>query len=223
MKKTVQPHTQPITTNEKLAGQPAQAAHAMAPAGPPAKASNSLRGHRIVRRDVDEDVVHEQEETLALLGQDVIAVPGSELSAPALDAQADTATLSDASTGDALPGGAQGGTGNAIAAIVSPWTAALPVAGIAIAGAGGGGGNAATPVAPQDTAPPAFSAGSHASVSTKENAAASNVVYKVVATDNVGVTRYELAGGADDGKFILDAATGELRFKASPDFESPAC
>lgn len=222
MKKTVQPHTQPITTNEKLAGQPAQAAHAMAPAGPPAKASNSLRGHRIVRRDVDEDVVHEQEETLALLGQDVIAVPGSELSAPALDAQADTATLSDASTGDALPGGAQGGTGNAIAAIVSPWTAALPVAGIAIAGAGGGGGNAATPVAPQDTAPPAFSAGSHASVSTKENAAASNVVYKVVATDNVGVTRYELAGGADDGKFILDAATGELRFKASPDFESPA-
>jgi hypothetical protein len=57
------------------------------------------------------------------------------------------------------------------------------------------------------------------SVSVSENT--STTVYTAVATDNVGVTAYAFAGGADDGKFSLDTATGALAFKVAPDFEVP--
>lgn len=57
------------------------------------------------------------------------------------------------------------------------------------------------------------------SVSVPENT--STTVHTAAATDNVGVTAYAFAGGADDGKFNLDSSTGALSFKLSPDFEAP--
>jgi Ca2+-binding RTX toxin-like protein len=59
--------------------------------------------------------------------------------------------------------------------------------------------------------------------SADENVSTSTVVYKVVATDpeNAALT-YSLSGGADKGLFTIDASTGEVRFLASPDYESPS-
>ncbi len=72
-----------------------------------------------------------------------------------------------------------------------------------------------------DTANPLFT--SAATASTAENTTVSAVVYKAVVTDNVAVTAYAFAdGGADNRKFTIDSATGEIKFKVSPDFEAPA-
>jgi Ca2+-binding RTX toxin-like protein len=62
--------------------------------------------------------------------------------------------------------------------------------------------------------------GSSASVSIDENTSA---VTTVTATDiDVGQTlTYGIAGGADASLFKIDPVTGELSFKAGPDFENP--
>ena len=61
--------------------------------------------------------------------------------------------------------------------------------------------------------------GASASVNMAENATAVTVV---AARDPDGdrVT-YAIAGGADSARFTIDAATGALAFRASPDFEAP--
>ncbi len=69
-----------------------------------------------------------------------------------------------------------------------------------------------------DTTAPTFKS-INPSVSVPENTI--TTVHTAVATDNVGVTAYAFAGGADDGKFNLDPATGVLTFKLAPDFEVP--
>ena len=71
-----------------------------------------------------------------------------------------------------------------------------------------------------DETAPVFAAAS-ASVSVAENVATSTAIYTAQATDNVGVTGYSFGGGADDGQFNIDIATGAISFKVSPDFEAP--
>ena len=68
---------------------------------------------------------------------------------------------------------------------------------------------------------PVISTGASASVS--ENVGTTTAVYKVSATDaDAGTTlTYSLAGGADQAKFAINGATGDVTFRASPDYENP--
>jgi hypothetical protein len=62
--------------------------------------------------------------------------------------------------------------------------------------------------------------GATAAVAIDEDSAA---VATVRATDADGlVPGYAIIGGADATRFVIDAATGALRFAAAPDFEAPA-
>ncbi|WP_369062367.1 cadherin domain-containing protein [Caulobacter sp. 73W] len=67
----------------------------------------------------------------------------------------------------------------------------------------------------------ALGGGASASTSVAEN---STTVATLTASDpDAGDTlSWSISGGADAAKFIIDAATGELRFKDAPDFEQPA-
>ena len=61
--------------------------------------------------------------------------------------------------------------------------------------------------------------GATADVTVAEN---TNAVTTVVATDDFGTSFvYSIAGGADAGKFQINAATGALTFAAAPNFEAP--
>jgi Ca2+-binding RTX toxin-like protein len=79
------------------------------------------------------------------------------------------------------------------------------------------------PVATANSAPVITSdgGGAAASVPVAEN---STAVTTVAATDaDAGTTlAYSIVGGADAGKFTIDAATGALSFVTAPDFETPA-
>ena len=57
-----------------------------------------------------------------------------------------------------------------------------------------------------------------------ENVATSTTVYSVTATDpDAGTTlTYSISGGADANLFNINATTGAVTFKASPNFEAPA-
>jgi hypothetical protein len=66
--------------------------------------------------------------------------------------------------------------------------------------------------------PPSFISPNHAEVD--ENTAASTVVLDVDATVSRGGATYSLSG-TDSNWFSIDSQTGELRFLASPDYESP--
>ncbi|HEV8681134.1 MAG TPA: cadherin domain-containing protein [Stellaceae bacterium] len=65
---------------------------------------------------------------------------------------------------------------------------------------------------------------SGASATTPENVSTTTVVYDANATDpDAGDTlTYSFGGGADDGLFDIDGATGAVTFQAPPDFEAPA-
>ncbi len=66
---------------------------------------------------------------------------------------------------------------------------------------------------------PIFTSGTTATLA--ENTAASQVVYDANATDADGnILTYSLSGD-DSGLFSINAETGEVRFLASPDFETP--
>ena len=71
--------------------------------------------------------------------------------------------------------------------------------------------------------PGAITFTSSATATTPENVATSTVVYTAQATDTVpGQTlTYVLSGGPDAGRFTIDAATGAVSFRTSPDFETP--
>ena len=74
---------------------------------------------------------------------------------------------------------------------------------------------------PQDNTSPVFS--SSAAVTVAENTPASTAVVTVVAADvdpADEITGYTLSG-TDSGAFTLDARSGVLRFRVSPDFENP--
>lgn len=71
---------------------------------------------------------------------------------------------------------------------------------------------------PTDTTPPTFTSGTQASVA--ENTPAATVVYKAVATDASPPLIYGLSG-TDKLLFSIDQTTGDLRFLAPPDFETP--
>lgn len=84
-------------------------------------------------------------------------------------------------------------------------------------GGGGSGGGGTSPVpanaAPQFTSP--------ATQSVRENRV--GVAYRAQASDPEGAAiTLSIAGGADAARFVLNAATGELRFVVPPDFEAPA-
>lgn len=67
--------------------------------------------------------------------------------------------------------------------------------------------------------PPPLAFTSARSASTQENAAAGTIVYQAQTNDG-GPVKYSLAG-TDAALFRLDADTGALRFRASPDYEAP--
>ncbi|NWK96856.1 calcium-binding protein [Sphingobium lactosutens] len=72
-----------------------------------------------------------------------------------------------------------------------------------------------------DTAPTITSngGGANAALSMAENG---TVVTTIVATDPDGPpVSYTIVGGADAALFLIDSATGALRFAAAPDFEHP--
>ena len=70
---------------------------------------------------------------------------------------------------------------------------------------------------PGQNAPPSFTSASTATANENQILAAT-----LRATDpEGGVLQYSITGGADAAKFQVDAATGVVTFKASPDFETP--
>ncbi|HXJ01237.1 MAG TPA: cadherin domain-containing protein, partial [Micropepsaceae bacterium] len=71
----------------------------------------------------------------------------------------------------------------------------------------------------ENVSPPVFTSGTTASET--ENTAATNVVYAASATDANPLT-YSLSSGGDNTLFSIDAATGEVRFLASPNYENPS-
>ncbi len=71
-------------------------------------------------------------------------------------------------------------------------------------------------------AAPVFTSG--ATGSEAENSPIANVVYDANATDdgeNTGSLIYSLSAGGDNDRFNINAATGEVTFKVSPNFEAP--
>ncbi len=101
--------------------------------------------------------------------------------------------------------------------------AGLMALGVCSACSGGGGGSTSPPSPPSP--PPATnnapSFSSSASVSIAENS--SGVIYTATATDSDGDTiTFSISGGADLAQFSIVAASGELSFQTSPDFENPA-
>jgi hypothetical protein len=71
-------------------------------------------------------------------------------------------------------------------------------------------------------APPVFT--SSVTASEPENTPATNIVYAAHATDageDSSTLTYSLSG-PDSGLFTINGKTGEVTFKASPDFEAPA-
>ena len=64
---------------------------------------------------------------------------------------------------------------------------------------------------------PVITSGTTATIA--ENSGASQVVYTITATDNVGVTGYGL-GGTDASHFSIDTTTGEVTLTADPDYET---
>ena len=86
------------------------------------------------------------------------------------------------------------------------------------------GGNAQVRVQDGVAVAPFFTSAGQASVA--ENLGAASVVYTAVAVaaggdPDGGALTYSLSG-TDAGLFTIDADTGEVRFRASPDFENPA-
>ena len=71
-------------------------------------------------------------------------------------------------------------------------------------------------------ATPVFTSG--ATGSEAENTPIANVVYDANATDdgeNTGSLAYSLSAGGDNDRFDINASTGEVTFKVSPNFEAP--
>ncbi|HWR00514.1 MAG TPA: cadherin domain-containing protein [Chlorobaculum sp.] len=71
---------------------------------------------------------------------------------------------------------------------------------------------------PANNNPPVFTSGATGSVT--ENAAVGTVVYTAVATDADGTTPTYSLGGTDASLLNINAATGAVTLKASPDYES---
>ena len=148
--------------------------------------------------------------------------------APRLYAQASTASdgVTDAGAGSAS-------TAATPASTITPTTATPTLGGsgmfalsglavVVLAAAGRSeGGPAPTPTPPADSTAPVFTEGASKTVAFAENTATTTMVHTAVATDNVALTAYALAGGgADNDKFNLNTATGALTFKTVPDFEA---
>ena len=69
-----------------------------------------------------------------------------------------------------------------------------------------------------DTAAPVFTSNPNAAID--ENTAAGTVIYNATATDASGVT-YAITGGADAGRFSINANTGQVTMNFKPDYEAP--
>lgn len=89
-----------------------------------------------------------------------------------------------------------------------------------LAGCGGGGGGASPPMSPPPPAAQAPAFSSVSTVSVRENAI--DVIYRPVATDPNGDSITYSIGGTDAARFVMNAATREVRFASNPDFEDPA-
>jgi hypothetical protein len=81
-----------------------------------------------------------------------------------------------------------------------------------------------TVTAGNDNAPVITSQGGGAAavVSVAENATAVTTVSATDADLPAATLTYSIAGGADAARFVIDPATGALRFASAPDFEAPA-
>ena len=80
-------------------------------------------------------------------------------------------------------------------------------------------GNAQVRVQDGVVVAPVFTSLDHASV--PENPVAGSVVYTAVAEDADGDPLTYSLSGTDAGLFMIDRSTGEVRFRAAPDFENP--
>lgn len=72
-----------------------------------------------------------------------------------------------------------------------------------------------------DDEAPIFVDGASSQHQVPSNLGATEVVYAPVVSDNVGVTAFAFAGGADDNMFNLDFQTGALRFLSPPSYDMP--
>lgn len=98
---------------------------------------------------------------------------------------------------------------------------AVVAVGLGVAVAVGGDDDDAPPAPPPPppaNVAPVITSGTTATIA--ENSPATTVVYDGAATDTGTITW--TIGGADAAAFTIDAATGEVRFVASPDFEADA-
>ena len=95
--------------------------------------------------------------------------------------------------------------------------ALIIIASITLGACGGGsssGGGSAT-----SNKAPSF-ASSSASISVSEDS--TGVIYTASATDADGdAITYSVSGGADHSQFKIDASSGQLRFKSSPNYDDP--
>ena len=193
---------------------------------PPSKPTAQLKAQK--RRATDEPATEDTQNEFAQSNE------GSQLTERSVTgiqdlllAQADTAVVSDAAAASASSSAAAA-TAPAVAAPAAMATGlsgtTLIFGGLGVLGlAAAAGGSSPSPTPTKDTTAPVFTAGTTATTSVAENTATTSVVHTAAATDNVAVTAYAFAdGGADNDKFSLDTATGELRFKTSPNFEAPA-
>jgi hypothetical protein len=97
--------------------------------------------------------------------------------------------------------------------------ATVLIAAAGLGGCGGDSGGGPPPPPPAVNAAPVIT--SAATTQVDENI--STPAYRVTATDADGQTlTFSLAGGPDQARFSINAATGDVSFVAPPDFEQPA-
>jgi hypothetical protein len=196
--------------------------------GPPSNNQAKLKAKklRVTDEQASEDVQNEfvQPDDTGALNENLFTDTHSLLLA-----QSDTVVVSDATapsiSSTAASGAATAPVIAAPAAMVTGLSGTTLIFGglgvLGLAAVAGSGGSTSTPI--KDTTAPVFTAGTTAMASVAENTVATTVVHTASAADNVAVSAYALAdGGADNDKFNLDTASGELRFKTSPNFEALA-
>ena len=95
--------------------------------------------------------------------------------------------------------------------------ALIIIASITLGACGGGGGSSSGGGSASSNKAPSF-ASSSASISVSEDS--TGVIYTASATDADAIT-YSVSGGADHSQFKIDASSGQLRFKSSPNYDDP--
>lgn len=161
-------------------------------------------------KDEAANVVHQDAQPQSLSMSDA-TLGGFSFSGALADAASSAASLTVATSAQE-DGGYSDDDSDGSGTILLVGAVALVGAGIAVLASGGGGGKS-------NEAAPVFTSADSATVA--ENAAATTVVYKAVATDADGDPITYTLGGTDAGAFNI-SATGDVTLKAPADFETKA-